>query len=61
MIPVLLAGKNSAEKVFTDSVENDYPANQVKGDIFMERLKKVGDVKKFASREIRHSRLGIGF
>ena len=27
----------------------------------MERLKKVGDVKKFASREIDHSRLGIGF
>ena len=27
----------------------------------MERLKKVGDVKKFASGEIRHSRLGIGF
>ena len=27
----------------------------------MERLKKVGDVKKFASREIHHSRLGIGF
>ena len=27
----------------------------------MERLKKVGDVKKFASKEIDHSRLGIGF
>ena len=30
----------------------------MKGDIFMDRLKKVGDVKKFASGEIGPSRLG---
>ena len=27
----------------------------------MERLKKIGEVKKFASKEIDHSRMGIGF